>query len=395
MSISSGNENQNSDFLQFEPVRIKKSTTVSANRSPSSSTATPSSSAAVDMEQMDVDQEINSLFALINPSSNSSSTNLVSDPKILQKVVAAQQLLVDIHQQNQVKAEAIEQNVVRVQELRHRSEKLAKFSKLQVQQVREVLQSFEKVRQEIVVALDRVGGYQQIQPLLQQMTQAKDALQQAQQQLQTRQAALYGAVQQIQQQVESRSIDAESFFQQHKSDLNSLLSSVQVDRQQLVAMQNSVAEQLRLSAELNSRLADKSQLFQNNIIDVNKNFTSLSASVQHEKQQFYQLTSEMITKTDSTKSQFTEVHKQVNKNSETMKSLQSEIKNLNTAFDQDVKQEVRKLNNLYDEMIATWSDTRRKQSTIDQRQRLFQNWLLSLSAAVVILSLGVIMQLLK
>jgi chromosome segregation ATPase len=231
--------------------------------------------------------------------------------------------------------------------------------------------------------------------LLQQVNQAKNALQQSQRQLQNHQNELYRSLQQIQQQVENRSANAESFLLQHKADLNSLLSSVQVDRQQLMAMQNSVAEQLKLSSELNGRLAEKSTLFQNSMTEVNKNFTSLSESVQHEKQQFYQLTADLINKTDTSRSQFADMTKQVEKNGEAMKSLQADVNKLNTAFEQEVKEEVGKLNSLYDEMIATWSDTRRKQGSIDQRQRLFQNWLLSLTAAVVILSLGIIMQLLK
>jgi chromosome segregation ATPase len=389
MSTSSGNENHNSDFLQFESLSIPKS----LRFEPSAA----AQSTAADAEQVDVEQEINSLFAMVNaavvPAQQVASEP--TDPKMLQKIRDAQQLLTDINRENQAKVVAIEQNVERVQELRHRSEKLAKFSKLQVQQVQEILKSFEQVRQEIVVALDRFGGYEQIQPLLQQMNQAKNALQQAQRQLQNHQNELYRSLQQIQQQVENRSANAESFLLQHKADLNSLLSSVQVDRQQLMAMQNSVAEQLKLSSELNGRLAEKSTLFQNSMTEVNKNFTSLSESVQHEKQQFYQLTADLINKTDTSRSQFADMTKQVEKNGEAMKSLQADVNKLNTAFEQEVKEEVGKLNSLYDEMIATWSDTRRKQGSIDQRQRLFQNWLLSLTAAVIILSLGIIMQLLK
>jgi chromosome segregation ATPase len=370
MTTSSGNENHTSDFLQFEPSHLAKI--------PVAATA----------GSVDLDQEINSLFALIHPSP-------AADPQILQKITAAQQLLADTYQEHQVKAAVIEQNVVQFRELRHRSEKLAKFNKLQVQQLQESLNSFEQIRQEIVTAIDGCGGAEQIQSLLHQINQAQESLHQAQRQLQNHQTDFQQQLQQTQRQVENRSIDTESFLQQHKSDLNSLLSSVQVDRQQLMAMQNSVAEQLQLSAALNNQLTDQSTMFQNNMADVNKKFVGLSESVQYEKQQFYQLTAEMINKSDATRAQFTEVTKQVTKNSGTMKSLQSEIQGLQTAFDQEVKQEVRKLNSLYDEMLVTWSDTKRKQSSIDQRQHLLQNWLFSLTAAVVVLSLGILVQFLK
>ncbi len=376
MSISSSNENHNSDFLQFEPSNMSEISVDTTNLS------------VVPTGPVDLDQEISSLFALVHPSP-------APDSQILQKITAAQQLLANTYQEHQVKAAVIEQNVVQFRELRYRSEKLAKFNKMQIQQLQESLNSFEQIRQEIVTAIDGFGGSAQIQLLLHQINQAQESLHQAQQQLQNHQTDFHQSWQQTQRQVENRSIDTESLLQQHKSDLNSLLSSIQVDRQQLMAVQNSVTEQLQISAELNNRLADKSTMFQNSMTDVNKKFVGLSESVQHEKQQFYQLTAEIINKSDATRSQFTEVTKQVNKNSGTMKSLQSEIQGLQTAFDQEVKQEVRKLNNLYDEMLVTWSDTKRKQSSIDQRQHLLQNWLFSLTAAVVVLSLGILVQFLK
>jgi chromosome segregation ATPase len=396
MSTSPSNGNDHSDFLQFESIRTPKSDAAPLGSSESVSTATFSSA---DLAQVDVDQEINSLLALMSaPSSifsGSSSVSTTTDPKILQKITAAQQLLADIHQENQIKAAVIEQNIVQVQELRHRSEKLAKFNKLQVQQVQEGLKSFEQIRDEIVSVFHQVGGSEQIQPLLQQIIQAKDSLHLVQRQLQSHQTDVFRSLQQIQEQVENRSANSESFLQQHKSDLNNLLSSVQVDRQQLMAMQNTVAEQLQRSTELNNRLAEKSTLFQNSIADINNKFTSLSDSVQYEKQQFYQLTVETMDKADTSRSQFTEVTRQVGRNAETMKALKTEIKELRTAFEVDVKQEVSQLNSLYDEMLSTWNDTKRKQNNIDQHQRLFQNWLFSLTVAVAVMALGLLVQFLK
>ena len=142
MPTSSGNENYNLDnsgFLHFEPIGVHKSPIASIDRS--------ESSPILDVEQVDVDEESSSLFAMVNPSFADEDDELplsgsTADPKILQKIAAAQKMLTDVHFENQLKAAAIEESVARVQELRHRSEKLAKFNKQQVQQVAKKLLAY-------------------------------------------------------------------------------------------------------------------------------------------------------------------------------------------------------------------------------------------------------------
>ncbi len=378
MSTSSGNENYNSDnsgLLHFEPIGVHQPTLISIDRD--------DSSPLLEVEQVDVDEEISSLFALVDPSPSNGteppSTNLVHDPKILQKMAAAQQLLTDVHFENQLRAAAIEENVVRVQELRHRSEKLAKFSKQQVQQAQQVLKSFEQIRQEIITALDGFGGYQQVQALLQQMGQADASLRQAQQELLTHQTDLYASLRQIQQQVEDRNDDAANLLQQHQSDLKVLLSEAEIDRQHSISTSDG-SGQLQPSAELHDQyeqLASKAHL-----IKVAKRVNKNSETIK-------------ILQSEIAESHPLKVAKRVNKNSETIKILQSEITELHTSLNQGIRQDVSNLNSLYGEMTSTWSETRRKQGTVDQRQRLFQNWLITLSVAIVVLLGAILVQFLK
>jgi hypothetical protein len=455
MSTSSNNENHNSDFLQLEPIRMPKSPVVSLGRN---SVTAP----IVDLEQVDVDEEINSLFALVNPATPNDNghpenddsgmlqeitaaqrlltnihqenqvkaaaieKNVVkvqelkhhseklarfnklqvqqvqavlksfeqvrqditasldqfggqeqlqsllhqnhqpgfpyqadNDPQLLLEITAAQQLLADIHQENQDTAAAIAADVVRVQELRHRSEKLAKFNKKQVQQVQTVLTSFEQVRQEISTALQQFGGQEQLQSLLQQINQSDESLRQAHHQLISHQTDLHASLQEMQQQVDERSVNAANFIQQHKSDLHSLLSEIQIERQQSKSLQSSVSEQLKLATELHSQVSEKTNL------------------------------------RESGKTVGKESSKQTQKNSESIKLLQSEMVGLHTVFDQGIKQEISRLNSLYGEMTSTWSETRRKQGNIEHRQRIFQNWLITLTIAMVILVLGNLVQLFR
>ncbi len=297
----------------------------------------------------------------INAQYPSAQCQIDSDPQLLLEMTAAQQLLADIHQENQDTAEAIAADVLRVQELRHRSEKLAKFNKKQVQQVQEVLTSFEQVRQEISTALSQFGGQQQLQSLLQQINQSDDSLRQAHHQLLTHQTDLHGSLQQMQQQVDEHSTNAANFIQQHKSELDSLLKEVQVEKQKSKSLQSSVSEQLKLATELHSQVAEKTNL------------------------------------RDSGKTVGKESSKQTLRNSEAIKLLQSEIADLQNVFNQgqNVKQEISRLNSLYGEMTSTWSETRRKQGNIEQRQRFFQNWLTTLTIIVALVILGNLVQLFR
>ena len=376
MPTSSGHENYNSDnsgFLHFEPIGVQKSPIASIHRS---------ESPPLDVEQVDVDEEISSLFAMVNPSFTDEEDELyspssTSDPKILQKIAAAQKMLTDVHFENQLKAAAIEESVAKVQELRHRSEKLAKFNKQQVQQVQGVLKSFEQIRQEIITALGEFGGYDQVQALLQQMSQADASLRQAQRELLTHQTDLYKSLQQIQQQVEERDDHTAHLLQQ--SNLKGLLSASEAEAQQSVSTANG-SGQMHLSAELQDKyeqLASKVHL-----IKVAKRVNKNSETIK-------------ILQAEIAESSPLKVTKRVTKNSETIKILQTEITELYNTLNQGVKQDVSNLNSLYGEMTSTWSETRRKQCSIDKSQRLFQNWLMTLSVAMVIMLGAVLYQFLR
>jgi DNA repair exonuclease SbcCD ATPase subunit len=380
MPTSSGNENYNLDnsgFLHFEPIGVHKSPIASIDRSESSPLS--------DVEQVDVDEEISSLFAMVNPSFADEENELPSatataDPKILQKIAAAQKMLTDVHFENQLKAAAIEESVSRVQELRHRSEKLAKFNKQQVQQVQGVLKSFEQIRQDIITALGEFGGYEQVQALLQQMSQAETSLRQAQRELLTHQTDLHRSLLQIQQQVEERNDNTAHLLQQQQSDLKGFLSASEETEQQNSTSTVNGSGQMHLSVEVQDpyeQLASKAHL-----IKVAKRVNKNSETIK-------------ILQTEIAESHPLKVAKRVNKNSETIKILQTEITELHNNLNQGIKQDVSNLNSLYGEMTSTWSETRRKQCSIDKSQRLFQNWLMTLSVAMVIMLGAVLYQFLK
>jgi uncharacterized coiled-coil DUF342 family protein len=118
------------------------------------------------------------------------------------------------------------------------------------------------------------------------------------------------------------------------------------------------------------------------LTDINSNFASLADSVQHEKQQFYQLTAEMINKTDAMRSQFAEQAKQVSKYWESIQSLQFRVDDLDDRVDSETQTQLQSLRQRHDEIISTWGDLNNKQKTIDRHHRTQQTWLQILTAGL-------------
>jgi hypothetical protein len=126
-----------------------------------------------------------------------------------------------------------------------------------------------------------------------------------------------------------------------------------------------------------------------------QNFSALTDSVQHEKQQFYQLTADTINKTDAMRSQFAEMAKQVTKDWEAIQSLQFKVEDLRDYFDNEGKQPITQLHQRYDELVSTWSDLKKKQVSIEKSQQNQQTWLQILSAGLgitVLVLIGVVVK---
>jgi mRNA-degrading endonuclease YafQ of YafQ-DinJ toxin-antitoxin module len=119
-------------------------------------------------------------------------------------------------------------------------------------------------------------------------------------------------------------------------------------------------------------------------------FTELTESVQHEKQQFYQLTAEMINKTDAMRSQFAEITNQVDKDWKSIQSLQFKVDDLINTLDNESKQQNFQLNQRYDELVASWSDLKQRQARIDRFQQSQQFWLKILGVMLFITLLALI-----
>jgi chromosome segregation ATPase len=393
MSTFPSHENSTSDFLQLEPIAHGQPETNGRQMAEHSSVTTTSD------ENLDVDKELSSLFELMGQQSlptgyhdrNSSPELQAESQRLLNLVAETHRQLATIQQTNQEKFSALEQNFSHSEQLHQRTEQLAKYSKLQVRQLQEMLQSFELVRQEIVTSLDKFGSYDRIQPLVQQIQRAEQSLNQANE-----------GFQEIHQQVEQRGEAFEQSFQQKQADLKKLVQAIREDRERVINIEQLVNSRLtqadRLHQDLTALKTDleaKSTTVENNLTDINSNFASLAESVQHEKQQFYQLTAEMINKTDAMRSQFAEQAKQVSKYWEAIQSLQFRVDDLDDRVDSETQTQLQNLSQRHEEIISTWGDLKNKQKNIDRHHRNQQAWLQGLTAGLGISILMLALLLIK
>ncbi len=375
MSTIPSNESTNSDFLQLEQIAPQPAVT---------------DKSVVVEERWDLDQELRSLLEMASSSGVEHQELALESQQLIKSIAVVKSELTNIQRSNQTQFTAIEHHVNQSQQLQQRTEQLAKYSKLQVRQMQEMLQSFDGVRKSIVAALDRFGNYQQLEPMLQQILAADLSLRQANEKLQAHQSDLYESLQSIQRQVESRSSTAEQNLLQGQAELESLLEIIRADRERTIALQTLVTQNFQESQQLHSSLTGLQKGLAENSEHLQQNFSALADSVQHEKQQFYQLTADTINKTDAMRSQFAEMAKQVTKDWEAIQSLQFKVEDLRDYFDREGKQPISQLHQRYDELVATWSDLKKKQVSIEKSQRNQQTWLQVLSAGLIITVLALI-----
>jgi DNA repair exonuclease SbcCD ATPase subunit len=380
MSTAPSNESTHSDFLQLEPATPQKV-----------ETETP-----VVEDRWDIDKELRSLLEMAGNSCSPNHQELtVESQQLTQSIASVKSELADLQRSNQEQFQSIERGVNKSEQLQQRTEQLAKYSKLQVRQMQEMLQSFDSVRQSIIAALDKFGDYQQLEPMLQKILAADLSLRQANEKLQVHQADLYDSLQSIHKQVELRSSAAEQNLLQGQAEFERLLETIRADRERTIDLQNLVTQNFQESQQLHVSLTSLQKGLSGNSEQLQQDFTALAESVQHEKQQFYQLTADTINKTDAMRSQFAEIAKQVSKDWESIQSLQFRVDDLRDYFDAEGKQPVNQLNQRYDELVSSWSDIKKKNVTIEKLQQSQQTWLRILSGAwvvTILLAIGAVMK---
>ncbi len=378
MSTVPSNESTHSDFLQLEQATEQ-------NQMVDRAAATKKQTEKSPEEHSDIDRELRALLESIGSATpeNSYVINTESQ-KLAQSIAAAKNELTDIQRNSQVQIQAIERGVNQSQQLQQRTEQLAKYSKLQVRQMQEMLRSFDGIRKTIVQSLDGFGHYEQLEPMLQKILAADLSLRQANEKLQAHQSGLYESLQAIQKQVEKRSNTAERNLLQGQAEFEQLLDTIRADRERTIALQTLVTQNSQEAQQLHTSLLGLQKGLSRNSDQLQQNFMELAESVQHEKQQFYQLTADTINKTDAMRSQFAEMAKQVSKDWEAIQTLQFKFEDLRENVDGESKQQVSQLHQRYEELTSSWSDVKKKQINIEKLQQRQQIWIKILSGGLIL-----------
>jgi chromosome segregation ATPase len=387
MSTVPSNESTNSDFLQLEQIAEQ-------NKMVDQAAATKQHSDKSPEEHWDIDHELRALLEGIAPATPENSHVINTESQnLVQLITAAKHELTDIQHNNQIQVQAIEHGVNQSQQLQQRTEQLAKYSKLQVRQMQEMLQSFEGIRKTIVQSFDNFGHYEQLEPMLQKILAADLSLRQANEKLQAHQSGLYESLQAIQKQVENRSNTAEQNLLQGQAEFEQLLETIRADRERTIALQTLVTQNSQEAQQLHTSLLGFQKGLSENSEQLQQSFVELAESVQHEKQQFYQLTADTINKTDAMRSQFAEIAKQVSKDWEAIQTLQFKFEDLRENVDGEGKQQVSQLHQRYEELVSTWSDVKKKQINIEKSQQRQQSWIKLLSGSLgltILLLIGIL-----
>jgi DNA repair exonuclease SbcCD ATPase subunit len=385
MSTVPSNESTHSDFLQLEQTAP-----------PNQTADCPAATEKFPEEPWDIDRELKALLEGITPANpeNSHVINTASQ-NLMQSIATAKNELTNIQHLSQSQVEVIERGINQSQQLQQRTEQLARYSKLQVRKMQEILKYFEGVHQNIIQSLDNFGHYEQLEPMLQKIVAADVSLRKANEQLQAHQSGLYKSLQTIQQQVEKRSNTAEQNLLQSQAEFEQLLDTIRADRERTIALQTLVTGNSQEAQQLYSSLLSLQKELSEGSVQLQQNFADLAESVQHEKQQFYQLTADTINKTDAMRSQFAEMAKQVSKDWEAIQALQFKLEDLQENVDGESKQQVSQLHQRYEELVSTWSDVKKKQVIIEKFQQRQQTWINLLAGGLVVTILLLIGTLVK
>jgi hypothetical protein len=316
-----------------------------------------------------------------------------------QQLTTAQTLLQLLSRRNQAQVDRVDANTQEVKQIKFRTQQLARYSKSQVETVRESIDTFDRIRTEIVATLDKVGGYERIRGLGVQLATARQNLLTARdlltetlhERVTIDRAAFDESLRAIQREVTARSEDWAAKLRQQQESVESLAHTIATDRLQTVELSAKLIEIDGLGDRLkimHDRVVETSQTLQSKICQIERGFGELSQSIQSEKEQFYELTVETIEKADLLRSQLTQIANQIEADRVTISQLQGDI----FAIHQSIPIQIdRQLNSALDvrdrELLAICDDLQARHHQGVATIKKLSTWLWILSVAVGAISI--------
>jgi hypothetical protein len=294
-----------------------------------------------------------------------------------------------LHQRNQVQVDRVDANVRQAEQIKFSTQQSAQHSSDRVEKVQKMLGSLEQIRTEIVTNLDKFGSYEEIRSMLAQLETTRYALVVAHERVTLGQQAFYDSLHAIQQQVAATSHDSEDKFRQYHQSIESLSQTIATDRLKIAGMSVELSTKLHnlhaLDAQItkiHTRVVETSQAFKLRLTEVERGFVRLSQSVSQEQEQFYELTVQTIEKSESVRSQFADIVKQIEDDRHTISLLQAQIESVKHTTQQQLELQFNDFNLRQDDLILLCNNL---QSLHKDRLAIatkFSKWLWILSFAV-------------
>jgi hypothetical protein len=318
------------------------------------------------------------------------------------QLIAAQTVLQLLNRRNQAQIDRVDANTQEVKQIKFHTQQLALYSKSQVEVVRELLDTFDRIRLEILATIDRVGGYEQMRELgmrlettRQNLLSATDAVAETlSERVAAERAAFDTSLKSLQSEVAADRESSAAKLRQHQESVESLAQTIATDRSQAGEMSAKLTEIVGLEDRLTTmhdRVVETSHTLQSQISHIERGFGELSRSVQSEKEQFYALTVETIEKADLLRSQLTQIANQIDDDRTMISVLRSEVAQIDRSTPAQIDRQLESALAVRDrELLAICDDLQARHRQGVATIKKLSTWLWILSVAVGMISISFI-----
>jgi hypothetical protein len=168
-------------------------------------------------------------------------------------------------------------------------------------------------------------------------------------------------------------------------EIYSMLGQLETTRHNLVSANAQIST-------MHEQILEKSQAMQARMLEIDRGFVDLVASVQTEKEQFYELTVESIEKAESIATQLANIIKQIGYSRDSIAALKSEVISIHN-IQQETSQKLHNLDSQNRDLITLWNNLQihHKERTIANRKIKIWLWILSVGVGI---SLGLTIRIL-
>lgn len=155
--------------------------------------------------------------------------------------------------------------------------------------------------------------------------------------------------------------------------------------EQLESTRHSLVNANTQITTMHEQILEKSQAMQARMIEIDRGFVDLVASVQTEKEQFYELTVESIEKAETIAAQLANIIKQISHSRDSISTLKTEIKSIHNIH-QETSQKLHSLDLQDRDMISAWNriQTYHQKRAIANSKIKIWLWILSVAVGIIL-----------